>query len=78
MELVSVVKTVGGWMVLDHNGDGIIAYKSRKYADAYAVGHTAFIFGDAEEENCRRDNAKAYLATRAERAAKPKPQLELF
>lgn len=78
MDLVSVVKVAGGFMVLDHNGEGIIAYRNRKHADQYAKGHALCIYGEAERYNERRDFALAYLASRATRVAKPNPQLELF
>lgn len=76
--LVDVWKVTGGFAVVDAEGSVIIAYRSKKHADAYAKGHANFIFGDAEHDNMRRDFALAYLAKRSERAAKPKPQLELF
>lgn len=78
MDLVTVEKIKGGFMVLDHNGDGIIAYKNKKYAEQYAKGHAACIYGEAERYNERRDYVISYLAGRAQRIAKPKAQLELF
>jgi len=78
MDLVSVVKVTGGFIVLDHNGEGIIAYKNKKHADQYAKGHASLIYGEAERYNERRDYALAYLANRAQRVAKPKAQFELF
>lgn len=78
MDLVSVVKVAGGFMVLDHNGDGIIAYKNKKHAEQYAKGHAACIYGDAERYNERRDSALAYLASRAKRLPVIAAQFELF
>lgn len=78
MDLVSVEKIAGGFVVLDHNGEAIIAYRNRKHADQYAKGHASLIYGEAERYNERRDYALAYLASRAQRVAKPKAQFELF
>jgi len=78
MDLVSVVKVAGGFMVLDHNGDGIIAYRNKKHAEQYAKGHAACIYGEAETYNERRDSALAYLATRANRVPVIAAQFELF
>lgn len=64
--------------VIDPLGNVEVAYRAKKDAEASALGHTNFMFGDAEQDNERRDRALAYLAARAERVAAPRPQLELF
>lgn len=78
MDLVSVVKIAGGFMVVDHNNEGIIAYKNKKHADQYAKGHAACIYGDAERYNERRDSALVYIAKRANRVPVIAAQFELF
>lgn len=78
MDLVSVVKVAGGFMVVDHNGEGIIAYKNKKHAEQYANGHAVCIYGDAERYNERRDYALAYIASRANRLPVIAAQFELF
>lgn len=78
MDLVNVCKIAGNYYVGDHEGNILIGYRQKKNAEAFALGHASFIYGEAEEYNRRFTNARAYLAARAARVYAPKAQLELF
>jgi hypothetical protein len=78
MPLFEVVKVPGGHAVQDWTGAYVVAYRSRKLANDFAIGQTNFIFGCAEYENDRRDYIAAYLVRRAARVAVAPAQMELF
>lgn len=73
-----VVKVQGGFAVVDHNEEILVAYKNRKHAEQFLAGHEAMIWGGAEQENERRDMIAVYLAERANRVVVPAAQMELF
>lgn len=78
MDLVTI-KKVGTWhCAFDHNGEHLTGYRQKKHAEAFALGHVCFIYGEAEGYNRRRDWCLEYLVARSERINRSKTQFELF